>query len=42
MCELKIMYPLSTERSTIDRWIDGETMEEIEEEREVKRIESDV
>lgn len=33
MCELKTMYPRSTERSTIDRWIEGGTMEEIDSER---------
>ncbi len=33
MCKLKTMHPLSTERSRIDRWIEGETMEEIDRER---------
>lgn len=33
MCELKTMYPHSAERSTIDRWIEGGTMEEIDSER---------
>lgn len=33
VCELKTMYPLSTERSRIDRWTEGETMEEIDREK---------
>lgn len=33
MCELKTMYPLSAERSRIDRWIEAATMEEIDRER---------
>lgn len=29
-CELKTTYPLSSERNRIDRWIERETMEEID------------
>lgn len=33
LCELKTMHPLSTERSRIDRWMEGGRMEEIDRER---------